>query len=182
MIGGVRSRIARAMSSDIRRFTHSWRNVVPKAPHSRLSAKGFKYLPRLLSIRAVEKFLEPVPFLLPGIDVDELDDIVSKAQVLKREGLDVDANLIWNAVAQEARNVMVTMWLTRESNARSAIAHPIPTAVQALEIIDSVLNLSAQAKGVARTVVRFGVDKKGARVTMYHLCNTSPCIYTKYVV
>lgn len=96
------------------------------------------------------------------MDDGELDDVVNRAQILKREDLNADANLIWNAVAPEVRNVMVTMWLTRESRAHSAIAHPIPTAAQALDIIDSVLNLSAQAKGVAQTIITFGVDKKGA--------------------
>jgi len=91
------------------------------------------------------------------MDDEELDDIVNKAHILKHEGLEADANSVWNAVAQEARNVMVTMWLT---SSRSVIAQPIPMAGQAQEIIDSVLNLSAQAKRSAQTVVTFGVDKK----------------------
>lgn len=119
-------------------------------------------VPRLLSIWAVDNSLEPVPSLLSAIDDDELDNIVGKAQILNLKGLDADANSVWNAVAQEARNVMVTVWLTRKSRARSAIAHPIPTTGQAHEIVDSVLNLSVQAKELVQTAIIFGVDQKGA--------------------
>ena len=113
-------------------------------------------VPYLLSMWAVYKQRLPAPLLF--VDGRAEDKYCAKAQELCDAHLATSIDSIWSSIHDVPRTLMISMWLTRSAY-RSSVAHPTPTTVDGMGIIDSDLRLSEPEKFCAKGIIQTAKDK-----------------------
>jgi hypothetical protein len=94
------------------------------------------------------------------MDEDQIDQYIVS---LRSRGLIGDITSIWNAIPPTARNLMITMWIKRDTS-RTSIAHPIPSVEQALRLIRPDRDLTPAEIILAQRTIPVAVGKQGKRL------------------
>ncbi|KAM6501654.1 hypothetical protein JOM56_001631 [Amanita muscaria] len=133
----------------------------PKLAYHRLKAAGHGYLPYLFAAWAINQCKIPVP---NEIDDVQLDRYTRKIVSLRDESLTGDITSVWNAIPSTARNLMITMWIKRDTSPSGIGLHPTPSVKQALCLIRLDCDLTEAEIELAKRVIPGAVGKQGNRL------------------
>jgi len=92
-------------------------------------------------------------------DDDVLDSYTRTMLSLQQKGFSNDMDTLWTTLPMDGIRLMVNVWLTRPAD-RAYIAHPTPTATQAMNVIHSVPYLSLVEKQIVQNLIRVAINTK----------------------
>jgi hypothetical protein len=112
---------------------------------------------------AIFKDREPATRLTGEIDDEILTKYTVNAGLLRDRGLEECVETVWQVIPDLARNVMITMFLTRP-NQRIDVTHPVPTVEQGKHFIHLDSRLSRTEQNFVQEYIPNARDKKNNRL------------------